>query len=45
MLACWDEDSANDRSDSWNPTGGQDYGYRSCKEIKSYDKRAKGEDI
>ncbi|XP_075034384.1 intelectin-1-like [Mixophyes fleayi] len=41
LLACWDEDSANSyASNSGNPAGGLNYGYRSCKEIKRSDKQA-----
>ncbi|XP_056386149.1 intelectin-1-like isoform X3 [Hyla sarda] len=42
LLACWDENSeSDDQSHSGYPTGGSDYGYRSCKEIKSSDRSAK----
>ncbi|XP_071985949.1 intelectin-1-like isoform X1 [Engystomops pustulosus] len=41
LLACWDDSSESDyQSYSGNPTGGQDYGYRSCKDIKRSDKYA-----
>ncbi|XP_075467786.1 intelectin-1-like isoform X3 [Ascaphus truei] len=42
LLACWDDDNTNSFNlDFSNPTGGHDYGYRSCKEIKQSDKKAK----
>ncbi|XP_018418351.1 PREDICTED: intelectin-1a-like [Nanorana parkeri] len=41
LLACWNDEAANSKSDSGYPTGGSDYGYRNCKEIKSSDRYAK----
>ncbi|KAG8552356.1 hypothetical protein GDO81_004489, partial [Engystomops pustulosus] len=34
LLACWDKNYASE------PTGGPEYGYGSCKDIKNYDKSA-----
>ncbi|XP_069835201.1 intelectin-1-like [Dendropsophus ebraccatus] len=42
LLACWDENSESDsRSNSGYPTGALENEYRSCKDIKNYDKSAK----
>ncbi|KAM4702858.1 intelectin-1-like [Rhinophrynus dorsalis] len=40
LLACWNEESSNSYSTGYgrgSPTGGSDYGYSSCKEIKDSD--------
>ncbi|KAG8435223.1 hypothetical protein GDO86_013245 [Hymenochirus boettgeri] len=40
MLACWNEDNSFPSGYGGSPTGGMDYGYKSCMEIKASDTRA-----
>ncbi|XP_073442005.1 intelectin-1-like isoform X2 [Dendrobates tinctorius] len=42
LLSCWDENPNSDsKSKPGYPTGGEGYGYRSCKEVRKYKNNAK----